>query len=134
MHRAILRLDVNKQAEFEVGFCSDKPLSVKAKMSLRVEDNQYSCTTIPVTVEAYQEILSLSNISRTSQEIDQEDDEEGRRIKEGCRLIMWQRKKWTADISISCSSHSLLVFHSLKDMEACFLSWIFLQGIFLSHR
>ncbi|XP_027128846.1 hydrocephalus-inducing protein homolog isoform X3 [Larimichthys crocea] len=77
VHRAILRLDVNKQAEFEVGFCSDKPLSVKAKMSLRVEDNQYSCTTIPVTVEAYQEILSLSNINRTSQEIDQEDDEEG---------------------------------------------------------
>ncbi|TMS05303.1 Hydrocephalus-inducing protein-like protein [Larimichthys crocea] len=77
VHRAILRLDVNKQAEFEVGFCSDKPLSVKAKMSLRVEDNQYSCTTIPVTVEAYQEILSLSNISRTSQEIDQEDDVEG---------------------------------------------------------
>ncbi|XP_070763174.1 hydrocephalus-inducing protein homolog [Enoplosus armatus] len=77
VHRAILRLNVNEQVEFEVGFCSDKPQSVKAKMSLQVEDNQYSNTSIRVSGEAYQEIVSLDNISRSSQETDQEDDEEG---------------------------------------------------------
>ncbi|XP_049928998.1 hydrocephalus-inducing protein homolog isoform X2 [Epinephelus moara] len=77
VHRAILRLDVNEQAEFEVSFCSDKPQSVKAKMSLQVEDNQCSHTIIRVAGEAYQEIVSLDNINRSSQEVDQEDDEGG---------------------------------------------------------
>ncbi|KAI3370851.1 hypothetical protein L3Q82_007368 [Scortum barcoo] len=77
VHRAILRLNVNEQVEFEVCFSSDKPLSVKAKMSLQVEDNQYSSTIIQVSAVAYQEIVSLDNISRSSQELDQEDDVEG---------------------------------------------------------
>lgn len=89
VHRAILRLDVNEQAEFEVSFCSDKPQSVKAKMSLQVEDNQCSHTIIRVAGEAYQEIVSLDNINRSSQEVDQEDDEGGKCRKEGRRLIMW---------------------------------------------
>ncbi|XP_034061831.1 LOW QUALITY PROTEIN: hydrocephalus-inducing protein homolog [Gymnodraco acuticeps] len=76
VHRTTLRLNVREQAEFEVGFCSDKPLIVKAKMSLHVEDNKYSNTTIQITGEAYQEIISLDNISRLSQEIE-EDDEGG---------------------------------------------------------
>ncbi|XP_008288806.1 hydrocephalus-inducing protein homolog [Stegastes partitus] len=76
MHRATLRLDVNESVEFEVCFCSDKPLSVKTQMSLQVEDNQYSNTTIQVTGEAYQELVSLDNINRSSQEMDQEEDEE----------------------------------------------------------
>lgn len=78
MHRAVLRLNVNEQVEFEVTFCSDKPSSVKAKMSLQVEDNQYSNTIIQVTGEAYQETVSLDNISRSLQEIDPEDDEGGK--------------------------------------------------------
>ncbi|KAM7396206.1 hypothetical protein PAMP_019263 [Pampus punctatissimus] len=77
VHRATLRLDVNKEVEFEVSICSDKPLSVTAKMSLQVEGNQYSSTIIQVTGEAYQEIVSLDNINRTLQEMDQEDDEKG---------------------------------------------------------
>ncbi|XP_073328914.1 hydrocephalus-inducing protein homolog [Pagrus major] len=77
VHRATLRLNVNEQVEFEVSFSSDEPLSVKAQMSLQVEDNQYSNTIIQVTGEAYQEIVSLDNISRSSQEIEQEDDEGG---------------------------------------------------------
>ncbi|KAM7413943.1 hypothetical protein PAMA_018980 [Pampus argenteus] len=77
VHKATLRLDVNKEVEFEVSICSDKPLSVTAKMSLQVEGNQYSNTIIQVTGEAYQEIVSLDNISRTLQEMDQEDDEKG---------------------------------------------------------
>nr|XP_046249402.1 hydrocephalus-inducing protein homolog [Scatophagus argus] len=77
MHRANLRLNVNAQVEFEVSFCSDKPLNVKAKMLLQVENNQYSDTVIQVVGEAYQEIVSLCNISGSSQEIDQEDDEGG---------------------------------------------------------
>lgn len=81
VHRTTLRLNVGEQAEFEVGFCSDKPLIVKAKMSLHVEDNKYSNTTIQITGEAYQEIISLDNISRLSQEIE-EDDEGGKRRKE----------------------------------------------------
>uniref|UniRef100_A0A8D0AXJ9 HYDIN axonemal central pair apparatus protein n=1 Tax=Sander lucioperca TaxID=283035 RepID=A0A8D0AXJ9_SANLU len=83
VHRATLRLNVNQQVEFEVSFCSDKPLSVKAKMSLKVEDNQYSNTVIQVTGEAYQGIVSLDNIRRPSQKIDQEDNEGGKRRKEG---------------------------------------------------
>ncbi|XP_031731518.1 hydrocephalus-inducing protein homolog isoform X1 [Anarrhichthys ocellatus] len=77
VHRAMVRLDVNEQVELEVSFCSDKPLSVEAKMSLQVEDNQYGKTTIQVTGEAYQGIVSLDNIRRSLQEIDQEDEEGG---------------------------------------------------------
>ncbi|XP_035521672.1 hydrocephalus-inducing protein homolog [Morone saxatilis] len=77
VHRAILTLNVNEQVGFEVSFRSDKPQTAKAKMSLQVEDNQYSNSIIQVTGEAYQEIVSLDNISRSSQEIDQEDDEGG---------------------------------------------------------
>uniref|UniRef100_A0A3Q3MLA1 HYDIN axonemal central pair apparatus protein n=1 Tax=Mastacembelus armatus TaxID=205130 RepID=A0A3Q3MLA1_9TELE len=65
VHRAILTLNVSEQVEFEVSFCSDKPLIVKAKMSLQVEDNQYSNTIIQVTGEAYQEIVSIDNISQS---------------------------------------------------------------------
>lgn len=82
VHRATLRLNVNEQVEFEVSFSSDEPLIVKAQMSLQVEDNQYSNTIIQVTGEAYQEIVSVDNISRSSQEIDQEDDDGGKRRKE----------------------------------------------------
>lgn len=91
MHRAILRLNVNEQVEFEVSFCFDKPLSVKAKMTLQVEDNQYSNTIIQLTGETYQEIISLDNISRL-QEMDQEDDERGKRRKEG-RRVETKRKR-----------------------------------------
>ncbi|TDH09205.1 hypothetical protein EPR50_G00084380 [Perca flavescens] len=77
VHTATLRLNVNQQVEFEVSFCSDKPLSVKAKMSLQVEDNHYSNTVIQVAGEAYQGIVSLDNIPSPSQIIDQEDNEGG---------------------------------------------------------
>lgn len=87
VHRATLRLNVGDQVEFEVSFCSDEPLSVKAKMSLQVEDNKYGNTIIQVTGEAYQEIVSLDNIRRSSQEIYEEDVERGKRRKEG-RLII----------------------------------------------
>ncbi|XP_045894223.1 hydrocephalus-inducing protein homolog [Micropterus dolomieu] len=77
VHRAILSMNVNEQVEFEVNFCSYEPLSIKAKMSLQVGDNQYSKTIIRVSGEAYQEIVSLDNIGRSLQEMDQEDDEGG---------------------------------------------------------
>ncbi|KAK2841889.1 hypothetical protein Q5P01_012089 [Channa striata] len=77
VHRAVLRLNSNEQVEFEVSFCSDKPLTVKATMSLQVQDNQYSNTIIQVTGEAYQEIVSLDNINRSSEEQTQEDEESG---------------------------------------------------------
>lgn len=88
MHRTNLTLNVNEQVELEVSFCSDKALSVTADMSLQVEDNQYSETTVQVTGEAYQEIVSLDNISRSLQEIDKEDDGEGKREQYYRRLIM----------------------------------------------
>ncbi|XP_025759455.1 hydrocephalus-inducing protein homolog isoform X1 [Oreochromis niloticus] len=77
VHRVNLKLKINEPVEIEVGFCSDKPLSVKAKMSLQVKDNQQSNTTIEVTGEAYQPIISLDHISRSLQDIDHEDEEEG---------------------------------------------------------
>lgn len=70
----MLSLDVNEEAEFEVIFCSDKPLGVKTTVSVQVVDNKYSTTTIHVSGEAYHEIISLCNINKSSQEIDLEDD------------------------------------------------------------
>lgn len=77
MHRVKTRLNVNEPVKIKVSFCSEEPLSVKAKMSLQVKDNQQSNTTIQVTGEAYQEMVSLDHISRSLQEMDQEDEEEG---------------------------------------------------------
>jgi len=79
-HHAALRLDVNEQVEFEVSFCSEEPTSITAEMTLQVEDNQYGKTRIQVTGEAYQEVVSLDNIG---QEIDQEDEEGGKRRQRG---------------------------------------------------
>lgn len=77
LHRAVLRLNINEQMECEVSFCSDKPQNVKATMSLQVQDNLYNNTVIQVTGEAYQEIVSLDNISRLSPEMTREYDEKG---------------------------------------------------------
>lgn len=74
----MLSLNINEQVELEVSFCSDKPLSVKAKMSVQVEDNQYSDTLIRVSGEAYQEIVSLHNINTSEQAIDVDNDEGGK--------------------------------------------------------
>ncbi|KAM6936867.1 hydrocephalus-inducing protein homolog [Xenentodon cancila] len=77
VHRSILRLNVNESVEFEISFCSDKPLSVRANMSVRVMDNQYSNTMIQVMAEAYQQLVSLDNISSSLQIDDQYYENEG---------------------------------------------------------
>lgn len=87
VHRAIMRLNSNEQMEFEVSFGSDKPRSVKATMSLQVQDNLYNSTIIQVTGEAYQDIVSLDNITRSSQEMTQEDDERGKIRKESSKVV-----------------------------------------------
>ncbi|CAB1432186.1 unnamed protein product [Pleuronectes platessa] len=71
VHRATLKLNVNEQVEIMVGFCSDEPLMVEAKLTLQVEDNQCSNTIIQVTAETYQRIVSIDNINWSSQEMDQ---------------------------------------------------------------
>ncbi|KAM9376112.1 hydrocephalus-inducing protein-like [Pholidichthys leucotaenia] len=76
VHRAILSLNVNETVEFEVSFCSDKSLQVKAKISVQVKDNPYSNATVEVTAEAYQEIVTIDNIRTPSQGIDHERDQE----------------------------------------------------------
>uniref|UniRef100_A0A3Q2PEK1 HYDIN axonemal central pair apparatus protein n=1 Tax=Fundulus heteroclitus TaxID=8078 RepID=A0A3Q2PEK1_FUNHE len=68
VHRATVRLNVNKQKRFEVSFCSNKSVTVETTMTVQVKDNQYSNTTIHVMGEAYQEIVSLDNISRSLQD------------------------------------------------------------------
>lgn len=103
VHRVILSLNVNEQVELEVSFCSDKPVSVKAKMSLQVEDNQYSDTIIRVSGEAYQEIVSLYNINKSSQEIDLEDDEGGKRRQEGNKVGGMERERSILAVLISNS-------------------------------
>ncbi|XP_047205151.1 hydrocephalus-inducing protein homolog isoform X6 [Girardinichthys multiradiatus] len=75
VHRATARLDVNEQKRFEVSFCSTKSVTAETTMTVQVKDNQYSNITIHVTGEAYQEIVSLDNISRSTQ--DGEDEVEG---------------------------------------------------------
>lgn len=76
-HTVTISLNVSEQAELEVSFGSDKPLTVKTKMLLQVADNLYNETAIQVSGEAYQEVVSLSNISRSLQEVDGEDAVEG---------------------------------------------------------
>ncbi|XP_075998117.1 hydrocephalus-inducing protein homolog [Genypterus blacodes] len=77
VHRATFQLAVDEQAELEVSFCSAKPLKVKANITLQVEDNQYSNTIIQLTGEANQEIITLENISTSSQGRAPEMDGEG---------------------------------------------------------
>ncbi|XP_023811732.1 hydrocephalus-inducing protein homolog isoform X1 [Oryzias latipes] len=72
VHRAILKMNPGETAEFEVSFCSNKPLSVKAKMSVQVKDNQYSGIIIQVTGEAYQEVVSL-DINMSIYDVDVEE-------------------------------------------------------------
>lgn len=72
-------MNIGEQVELEVSFGSDKPLCVKTKMLLQVADNLYNETAIQVSGEAYQEVVSMSNISRSLQEADVEDGEEGER-------------------------------------------------------
>lgn len=76
-HRITISLNIGEQVELEVSFGSDKPLIVKSKMLLEVADNQYNETSIQVSGEAYQEVVSMSNISRSLQEVDVEDGVEG---------------------------------------------------------
>nr|XP_054593766.1 hydrocephalus-inducing protein homolog [Nothobranchius furzeri] len=76
-HRAILTLNAKEQTSFEVSFCSDKPMCVRASLLLQVKDNKHSNTTVQVTGEAYQEIISLNNILRSPQQTDQEEEPEG---------------------------------------------------------
>ncbi|XP_028313928.1 hydrocephalus-inducing protein homolog [Gouania willdenowi] len=77
MHKATLKLNVDETVEFRVSFCSDTPQSVEATISLQVEDNQYNNTTIQVTGETYQEIVTLVNINRPQQEVDEHDEGDG---------------------------------------------------------
>lgn len=65
-------MNPGETAEFEVSFCSNKPLSVKAKMSVQVKDNQYSGIIIQVTGEAYQEVVSL-DINMSIYDVDVEE-------------------------------------------------------------
>uniref|UniRef100_A0A8C5EU15 Hydrocephalus-inducing protein-like n=1 Tax=Gouania willdenowi TaxID=441366 RepID=A0A8C5EU15_GOUWI len=71
---ATLKLNVDETVEFKVSFCSGTPQSVEATISLQVEDNQYNNITIPVTGETYQEIVSLVNVNRSRQEVDELDE------------------------------------------------------------
>lgn len=76
-HRVTISLNIGEQVELEVSFSSDTPLIVKTKMLLQVADNLYNETAIQVSGEAYQEVVSMSNISRLVQEADVEDGDEG---------------------------------------------------------
>lgn len=79
-HTVTLSLNVSEQVELEVCFGSDHPLVVKTRMLLQVADNLYTETAIQVSGEAYQEVVSMSNISRALQEVEVEDAIEGQRI------------------------------------------------------
>lgn len=78
-HRVTISLNIGEEVELEVCFGSDKPLNVKTKMLLQVADNLYNETAIQVSGEAYQGVVSMSNISRSLQEVDAEDGDEGER-------------------------------------------------------
>ena len=88
VHQAMLSLNVNEQVDFEVSFCSDKPLTVKAKILLQVEDNHYGTTVIRVSGEVYQEIVTLHNIKKSSQEVDDEEGKTKKNTKKSMRLLM----------------------------------------------
>lgn len=90
-HRVTISLNIGEQVELEVSFGSDKPLNVKTKVLLQVADNLYNETAIQVSGEAYQEVVSMSNISRSLQEVDAEDGDEGERNN----LVFKKRKQKT---------------------------------------
>ncbi|XP_037539075.1 hydrocephalus-inducing protein homolog [Nematolebias whitei] len=64
-HSSHLKLKPNEQVSFELSFCSDKPVAIEAKLTVKVEDNQYN-PGIQVTGEAYWKIFSLNNITTST--------------------------------------------------------------------
>lgn len=103
-HRVSISLNIGEQVELEVSFSSDKPLNVKTKMLLQVADNQYNETAIQVSGEAYQEVVSVSNISRSLQEVDVEDGDEGERKRKVANAVL--RKQNTEKNSLPAHCHA----------------------------
>ncbi|XP_027883649.1 hydrocephalus-inducing protein homolog isoform X2 [Xiphophorus couchianus] len=75
IHRATMRLNVNEQKRCDVCFCSNESVTIDTSMTVQLKDNQYNNTIIHVMAETYQERVSLSNISSSPQ--DEEDEVEG---------------------------------------------------------
>lgn len=97
VHRVTLTLDVHEQVKLEVSFCPHKAVSVEAKMTMQVENNQFSRTSIEVIGETYQDIISLDNISRPFEELDEKEEESGKRERRAeeteMKLEMWLKKE-----------------------------------------
>lgn len=70
-----MSLNVHEQVRLEVSFCSDRPGRAQTKMVMCLEDNKHITTTVQVTAEACQEVVSFHHISRSSQETDLDVDE-----------------------------------------------------------
>lgn len=86
-HSSHLKLKPNEQMRFELSFCSDKPVAVEAKLTVKVEDNQYN-PGIRVTGEAYWKIFSLNNITTsTTSLLDGSQKDKGMKIRMSIQLI-----------------------------------------------
>lgn len=66
---------MNEQKRCDVCFCSNESVTIDTSMTVQLKDNQYNNTIIHVMAETYQERVSLSNISSSPQ--DEEDEVEG---------------------------------------------------------
>lgn len=78
VHRASVRLNILQQVQFEVGLCSDRPVTVQAQISLQLEESQYS-TSINVSGETYRGLIILDNISRSLLEVEEDRGQYSRR-------------------------------------------------------
>lgn len=76
---------------FELSFCSDKPVAVEAKLTVKVEDSQYN-SGIQVTGEAHWKKISLDNISNSL--LDGSRKDKGMKIRMSIKLIRESVVKW----------------------------------------
>lgn len=64
-----MSLKVNEQVQLEVIFCSNRPVKAQTKIMVCLEDNKHITTTIHVTGDACEDIVSFHNVNRSSQEV-----------------------------------------------------------------
>lgn len=76
-----MSLNVNEQVRLEVSFCSNNPVRAQTRILVCLEDNKHVTTTIQVTGDACQDIVSFHNL-KSSEEINLDVDKGKKKKKE----------------------------------------------------
>lgn len=83
-----MSLNVNEQVQLEVVFCSDKPVRAQTKILIYLEDNKHVTTTMHVTGDACEDVVSFHNVNRVSQEVNPDVN----RGKDRTKVITWIKR------------------------------------------